>query len=112
MMSKAKNEASELMPLLGDAPPSLPFVGERVELMRDRLESIKRNYDGMLYFCSRITGIPKDQIAMVNLKQFEVARFHKHEKYVENHAWPVSHYLKMIKRLENEIADLKSSSDA
>ena len=97
--------------ILKESPPNLPNTGDRVTLMRDRLESIKRNYEGMLYFCHRITGYPQDKISMSLLSNFEIARFHRHEAYVRNHCWPVSLYLSRIHQLEEQVLSLGGKLD-
>lgn len=88
------------------SPPDIVSNRDRVILMRDRFESIKNNYAGMLYFCKRITGL--DSPSMRDLETFEVARFHANEGYKKNLSFPIDYYLAKIKELEAEIARLKS----
>ena len=86
-----------------ELPDPSEIPSDKVYLIKDRLQDFNNHFKGMLYFCSRILNKPEDEITMLDLKQFEIARFHRHEQYVKNMSFPVSLYLSRIRELEDKL---------
>lgn len=92
--------------LIVDSLPDITPQNDRVVIMRDRFLSISNNYKGMLYFCSNVLDVPRKNVNMLMLKQFDIRRFQDNERFKRNLSWPVDYYLKRIKELEQKIIEL------
>ena len=77
-------------------------VSDSVVLKMCDARTIKNNYAAMLYFCQRIIG--REDISLIDLKQFEMQRWHCWQSFVANASWPVDAYLKRIHELEDKAA--------
>ena len=86
-----------------DSLPNVDPYSDDIVIRRELFTRFKKKYEGMLYFCSRITGIDQEKLTMQDLEHFEFKRFDRDQQYLENLSWPIDAYLDKIKELEEEI---------